>query len=265
VTQGEFAQVMGANPSQMNPRKRPELQAVDTTRLPVDSVLWSEAVEFCRRLSARAEEQAAGRSYRLPTEAEWEYACRAGSMTPYNIGDRLGSADANFKAAGLPMQAQRTMAVGSFRPNAFGLFDMHGNVEEWCSDYYDYGYYRYSPTLDPPGPATGVIRVSRSGSYMDAAEDCRSARRLGRVPDVRNIALGFRVVCETSPSAAAAGAVAAQTPLWLGMRLEAEWNGTWWPAEVMEVRADGQVKIHYVNFGSNWDEVVPRSRLRFPR
>jgi formylglycine-generating enzyme required for sulfatase activity len=147
VTQGQFQQVMGINPSQMNPQKRPELQTIDTTRLPVDSVLWSEAVEFCRRLSARPEEQAAGRVYRLPTEAEWEYACRGGGSTAYNVGQRLGSADANFKVAGLPMQGQRTMIVGAFRPNAFGLFDMHGNVEEWCSDYYDYAYYRYSPVV----------------------------------------------------------------------------------------------------------------------
>ena len=199
VTQGQFQQVMGSNPSQFSAQKRGALLAgVDVLRLPVDSVLWAEAVEFCRRLTARPEEQSAGRSYRLPTEAEWEYACRAGSATPYASGTNLSSSDANFKAPGLNMMLLRTMVVGSYPANDFGLFDMHGNVEEWCGDYYDYGYYRTSPLLDPRGPASGLNRVARGGSYLDAAEECRSARRVGRYPGSRVVVSGFRVACEVA-------------------------------------------------------------------
>jgi formylglycine-generating enzyme required for sulfatase activity len=197
VTQSEFQQVMGANPSQPSAGRRgADAANPDTARLPIESVLWSEAVEFCRRLSERTEERAAGRSYRLPTEAQWEYACRAGSNAAYSIGDRLTSADANFKAAGLTSATLRTMQVGSFPPNRWGLHDMHGNVEEWCLDYYDYGYHRNSPLSDPSGPAAGLNRVSRGGSYLDSAEECRSARRMGRYPGSRAVNCGFRVVCE---------------------------------------------------------------------
>jgi formylglycine-generating enzyme required for sulfatase activity len=197
VTQGQFAQVMGSNPSHFSSQKRGALLAgVDVLRLPVDSVLWSEAAEFCRRLTARPEEQAARRSYRLPTDAEWEYACRAGSTTPYACGASLSISDANFKAPALNSMLLRPMVVGSYPANAFGLFDMHGNVEEWCGDYYDYGYYRTSPQIDPRGPAAGINRVARGGSYLDSAEECRSARRTGRYPGSRVVMSGFRVACD---------------------------------------------------------------------
>jgi formylglycine-generating enzyme required for sulfatase activity len=197
VTQGQFQSVMGSNPSQFTRDARGQaLSGVDTSRLPVDSVLWTEAVNFCQRLSGRVLEHAVGRRYRLPTEAEWEYACRAGTTSDYHTGDRLPSGGANFKSAGLSAMTQRTMVVGSYAPNSLGLFDMHGNIEEWCSDYYDWVYYRSSPRDDPPGPASGFNRVARGGSYLDTADDCRSARRVGRYPGSRVIVSGFRVVCE---------------------------------------------------------------------
>lgn len=191
ITQGQFQQVMGISASLR--QRDATLAPGDVLRLPADSVLWTEAVEFCRRLGERPEEKAAGRRYRLPTEAEWEYACRAGTTTAWNTGNSLTSQDANINSG-----VVRPMVVGSFRPNAWGLCDMHGNVEEWCADYYDYGYYRNSSIFDPTGPTTGLNRVCRGGSYLDTPEDCRSARRVGRYPASRMIVAGFRVACDLS-------------------------------------------------------------------
>jgi formylglycine-generating enzyme required for sulfatase activity len=106
----------------------------------------------------------------LPTEAEWEYACRAGTTTPYAFGDSLSTKQANF-------HADRTCKVGSYAPNAWGLHDMHGNVREWTSDFYDENYYAGSPRKDPPGPATGTRRVLRGGAFNYVATSCRSACR----------------------------------------------------------------------------------------
>jgi formylglycine-generating enzyme required for sulfatase activity len=196
VTQFQYLQVMGTNPSHFTFGRAGGAALsgpVDTTRLPVENVSWVEAVEFCRRLTAQPIEQAAGRSYRLPTEAEWEYACRASTTTAFHSGDRLTAGDANFSSS-----VSRTTTVGSYPPNRWGLFDMHGNVDEWCSDYYDYGYYRSSPAADPTGPPGGINRVIRGGSFLASAEECRSARRTARSPQTRQLTLGFRVVCEMS-------------------------------------------------------------------
>ena len=149
------------------------------------SALWEEAVEFCHKLSARPQEQAAGRSYRLPTEAEWEYACReAGALkTPFHFGAKLGSEQANFDGncpyggADKGPWLHRTTPVGSYKPNAFGLFDMHGNVWEWCQDWYDDNYYSQSPRQDPQGPQNGSYRVLRGGSWFNDGCGCRSAIR----------------------------------------------------------------------------------------
>src|SRR5205807_6024668 len=103
----------------------------------------------------------AGRSYRLPTEAEWEYACRAGTATTYHTGDALSSTQANFDGRPGGSFLNRTTAVGSYKPNAWGLYDMHGNVGEWCADAYDRDYYTNSPRKDPPGPRKGYGRVIR--------------------------------------------------------------------------------------------------------
>jgi formylglycine-generating enzyme required for sulfatase activity len=194
VTQRQFEAVMGHNPAYFNSLKGggPEF--------PVESISWSEAEEFCRRLSRRPAERAAGRSYRLPTEAEWEYACRAGVQMPFTFGATLSSAEANFNGKypyGLVLRGpylERTSKVGSYPPNAFGLFDMHGNVWEWCGDYYDRQYYRNSPNSDPPGPTRGNQRIVRGGSCHQIGKICRSAYRFGIVPTNKDIDVGMRVV-----------------------------------------------------------------------
>ena len=202
VTQAEYQQVMGSNPSYFD-RKR---VGQDTSRFPVEGVTWNDATEFCRRLSELADERAAGRVYRLPTEAEWEYACRAGTQTATSFGDRLDSTQANFdgnypynRAAKGP-QLKRTATVGSYRPNAWGLYDMHGNAQEWCQDWYDDKFYASSSASDPLGPEQGVYRVFRGGSWRSPAVGCRSAYRFRNDPEYRDFSLGFRVARSPSGS-----------------------------------------------------------------
>jgi formylglycine-generating enzyme required for sulfatase activity len=172
---------------------------------PVVNVSWNDAVAFCQWLS-RKEKIA----YRLPTEAEWEYACRAGSTTLYSYGDdpeglvaagNVSDATAREKFSAWSGISGRdghvfTAPVGSFQPNAFGLFDMHGNVWEWCRDWFNEGYYSKSLEKDPTGPPTGSVRVFRGGSWYDAASLCRSAFRYWDVPTYRDYFLGFRVAVD---------------------------------------------------------------------
>jgi formylglycine-generating enzyme required for sulfatase activity len=194
VTQGQYEQVMRTNPARFNAAGGGDLNH------PVERISWDDAMEFCRRLSALPEEKQAGRTYRLPTEAEWEYACRAGTPTPFSFGPALTGAQANFDAnfpAGDSEKARpagRTMPVGSYAANNFGLHDMHGNLWEWCGDWYDGGYYRASPRRDPPGPATGRFRVVRGGAWRNHAATCRAAYRNALVPNNRDPYTGFRVV-----------------------------------------------------------------------
>ncbi len=172
---------------------------------PVVNVSWNDAVAFCQWLS-RKEKIA----YRLPTEAEWEYACRAGSTSLYFFGD---DAEGLATAANVADATARekfsswsgisghdahvfTAPVGSFQPNAFGLFDMHGNAWEWCRDWFGESYYAKSPEKDPTGPPTGTVRVFRGGSWYDAASLCRSAFRYWDVPTYRDYFLGFRVAAD---------------------------------------------------------------------
>jgi len=179
---------------------------------PMENILWKEAVAFCTTLSNLPEEKKAGRRYRLPTEAEWEYACRAGTTTPFAFGKSLSSKQANFNG-NFPYGGgekgpylDKTAKVGSFQPNAWGLHDMHGNVAEWCSDYYDKDYYSKSPKEDPRGPEKGVLstdyddfyRVIRGGCWLDEARGCRSAYRFRAMPHDPYRLIGFRVVCEMS-------------------------------------------------------------------
>ena len=178
VTHEQYERVMGMNPSHL---KEPQL--------PVNTVSWISVVEFCDKLSALPEEKAAGRTYRLPTETEWEYACRAGSTTLYSFGDN--PADLGDHAWFQENSSVTTHPVGEKRPNAWGLYDMHGNVWEWCADWL--GEYTKSPVDDPVGPSTGTDRVTRGGSWDVVATGCRAANRDGRQPVVRNLGLGFRV------------------------------------------------------------------------
>ena len=203
VTQRQYQAVVGENPSWFSAGGdgRDEVREWDTGDFPVECVNWDEAVAFCRALSARPEEEEAGRLYRLPTEAEWEYACRGGSAV-YQVfagGDTLSSARANFdggnpygEAAKGPFLT-RTSKVGTYPPNGFGLYDLHGNVWEWCADWYDAGYYQISPRQDPAGPSTGAQRVIRGGGWNSGGLGCRSARRGWVEPSVRGVPLGFRV------------------------------------------------------------------------
>jgi formylglycine-generating enzyme required for sulfatase activity len=183
VTQAQYEQVMGVNPS--------KYKGADN---PVDTVSWEDAVEFCRRLSELPTEKAAGNVYRLPTEAEWEYACRAGTTTRFSFGDdesELGDY-AWFSGNG----GNTIQPVGSKLPNAWGLYGMHGNVWEWCQDVH--WYYPSGSVTDPSGAASGSHRVHRGGSWRCSAEYCRSARRSRYRPSDRNNYGGFRV--SLSPS-----------------------------------------------------------------
>jgi len=146
VTQREYQNVMGNNPSHYSPGAagKDQVRGLDTDQFPVENVSWDDAVEFCRKLSALAAEQTAGRVYRLPTEAEWEYACRAGTTTPFHVGDKLNGQQANYDGqhpfatnGGGPFLGRPT-EVGSYAPNPFGLRDMHGNVAEWCWNWHEF-------------------------------------------------------------------------------------------------------------------------------
>jgi formylglycine-generating enzyme required for sulfatase activity len=202
VTQAQYRAVMGENPSWFCAAGggKDRVRGLDTDAFPVERVSWADAVRFCERLSARAEEKGAGRTYRLPTEAEWEYACREGgtSSTAFHYGNSLSSTQANFDG-GFPYAAapsrylQRTARVGSYQPNRLGLFDLHGNVWEWCQDWYDKDYYRTSPRQDPQGPPAGSVRVLRGGSWVSSGQSCRSAVRGFYMPDNRHYNIGLRV------------------------------------------------------------------------
>ena len=195
VTQEQYEKVMGKNPSHFTKGKG------GGSSHPVEQVSWEEAVEFCRRLSEKPEEKRLGRMYRLPAEAEWEYACRGGatSSQPFHFGDSLSSAQANFDGHhpyggdSKRQYLKRTTAVGSYTANAFGLFDMHGNVWEWCADWY--GAYASQSLKDPTGPTTGQRRVLRGGSWLNHGHRCRSAHRINHGPGLRFNLIGFRVVC----------------------------------------------------------------------
>jgi formylglycine-generating enzyme required for sulfatase activity len=213
VTQGEYQQVMGVNPSTYTEKQvdasvlqpplseelvksradgRKKVLGKDTSRHPVEIVSWSDCVEFCRRLSAMPAEQAAQRqTYRLPSEAEWEYACRAGTTTRWSCGDDEAQL---LECAWLKENADgMTHAVGQRKPNAWGLYDMHGNVWQWCSDHWTRDYYQLSPLCDPQGPSGGLYRVARGGCHTRDVLHCRSAFRLRIAPSTRNVSNGFRV------------------------------------------------------------------------
>jgi formylglycine-generating enzyme required for sulfatase activity len=207
VTQEEYEEVLGANPSffcATGPGKD-LVKGLDTSRFPVECVSWLYAVGFCKKLSDLPEEKKAGRVYRLPSEAEWEYACRGGAngkdRPPFHFGAALSAKQANFNGnfpygeAAKGPYLRRTTTVGSYPANAFGLMDMHGNVWEWCSDWFSRDYYSRSPGKDPRGPATGSSRVLRGGSWLYRGKSARSANRLSCPPREFDNYIGFRVVC----------------------------------------------------------------------
>ncbi len=152
---------------------------------PIERVSWDDAVGYCRWLSGRT-----GKTYRLPTEAEWEYACRAGSSTAYYWGDSMNDSYCWYGNN----SGGQVHPVGQKSPNAWGLFDMSGNVWEWCSDCYSNSYYSQSPLSNPAGPGSGSYRVIRGGCWDSGPDYCRSARRFGNTPDNRNNNLGFRLL-----------------------------------------------------------------------
>ena len=194
VTQAEYVQVMGYNPSTYFGEKTP-----------VDSVTWNDAAAFCEKLSALE-----GRTYRLPTEAEWEYACKAGSDSRFSFGgdiyqlylhgnyaDSCNTQGNWWLDTGRSDGYDRTAPAGNYPANAFGLFDMHGNLWEFCSDWYREDYYADSPTADPQGPVEPQSsRVLRGGSWHDSHVFCRATFRHGNAPDYTTDDNGFRVVLE---------------------------------------------------------------------
>ena len=161
---------------------------------PVENVSWNDAQEFCRRLSALPAEKAAGRRYRLPTEAEWEYAARAGASEQPGAAEADG--DLNDAAWYAANSRGRPHPVGQKALNAWGLCDMYGNVAEWCADGYAADYYAKSPADDPAGPSAAETRVIRGGSWNQPASACRPAARCSAKPDERSANVGFRVVLE---------------------------------------------------------------------
>jgi formylglycine-generating enzyme required for sulfatase activity len=207
VTQAEYEKLgkieAFANPSHF---KGPDL--------PVEQVTWPQAARFCNARSRLEglkpcynEETGdcdfAANGYRLPTEAEWEYACRAGTDADYSFGNETRKLGDFAWFAG--NSAKKTHAIGQKKPNPWGLFDMHGNVAEWCQDVYDKGYYAGSPDVNPRGPAEGKEYVLRGGSWKSPAEDLRSFSRLGETPGFSDAclardAIGFRCMRRAPPN-----------------------------------------------------------------
>jgi formylglycine-generating enzyme required for sulfatase activity len=200
VTQKEYAALMGTNPSNFK-----------GDNLPVEMVTWYDAVNYC---NARSRSEGltpaytvsgtnvtwnrSATGYRLPTEAEWEYACRAGTTTPFSMGSNITTNQANYDGNN-PYNGNakgtyraKTTAVGSFAPNAWGLYDMHGNVREWCWDWF--GDYGTAAQTDPMGVSSGSNRVFRGGSWFSNGQYLRSAFRYGYTPSYRDIYLGFRLL-----------------------------------------------------------------------
>jgi len=184
VTQKQWTDVMGNNPSHFKD---------GGDNCPVETVSWDDVQEYITRLNEREETD-----FRLPTEAEWESACRAGTTTPFYTGKCLGTDEANYngdyplKGCSKGIYREKTTPVKSFSPNLWGLYDMHGNVLEWCQDWF--GDYPDKPVVDPTGAADGSDRVMRGGYWGNPANWCRSGYRRHITPYRQNQACGFRLV-----------------------------------------------------------------------
>lgn len=205
VTQDDYQAVMGHNPSAFSQggENADKVKDIETDRFPVEMVSWNDAQDFCKTLKGLPGEQ--DRLYRLPTEAEWEFSCRAGTTTATYVGDSLTFESGSF-AGTFPYQSTKKAPfsphpaiVGSYPPNAFGLYDMIGNLCEWCEDTYDYGvnYYANSPIQNPLN-TVGFRRVRRGGCFNAAGQFQRSAARYSEPPIDRNPHYGFRVVAEVA-------------------------------------------------------------------
>ena len=212
VTQSQYQAVMGETPShfaETGPGKD-ELEGVDTTQFPVERVSWNDAMSFCDRLSTMALPSGLSGDYRyvLPSECDWEYACRGGTTTAFCFGDAENGTRVNCRGH-FPCGTEekgpflgRTSMVGDYPPNSLGLFDCHGNVLEWCADF-------FNSNVGAAGPGAGARRVCRGGSWDYYARFCRSAYRIRNNPDNRNISLGFRLaVVRTEPRPAEPSPVA---------------------------------------------------------
>jgi sulfatase modifying factor 1 len=187
VTQGQWKAVMGTEPW------KGEYSVKEGPNYAASHVSWDDAVAYCKKLSEKE-----GKTYRLPTEAEWEYACRAGTQTRWSFGNDekvLGDYAWYYENA-WDIDEKYAHQVGLKKPNAFGLYDMHGNVFEWCNDYFEKDYYKQSPAKDPTGPAFGHDRVLRGGSWDRGTRRARSAIRNWDVADRRGNIRGFRLVRE---------------------------------------------------------------------
>ena len=222
VTQEQYQTVMGSNPS--NFTSAVEGESGTPGKLPVETVSWYDALVFCNKLSIAeglnpvysisgktnpsewgsiptssnstwnaAVMDKSKNGYRLPTEAEWEYACRAGTTTAYNTGDTISDNTGWYR----DNSGSKTHEVGKKSANAWGLYDMQGNVVEWCWDWYDSSYYSSSPANDPTGPVTGSYRVIRSGGWNSYGRFLRSACRNDASPSSRGDYFGFRLACSS--------------------------------------------------------------------
>jgi formylglycine-generating enzyme required for sulfatase activity len=180
VTQHQWELVMRENPSWF----------ADDDMRPVENVTWFQVQEFLNRLTNLSP----GNVFRLPTEAEWEYACRAGTTTAYNVGPLLSPANANIAQSAATAPRGKTMKVGSFPPNAWGFHDTHGNVWEWTAD--EHCPYGVDPAVDPHPHCDSPLKVIRGGSWYFSADSARSALRYTHRPQDRGFSLGFRVVRE---------------------------------------------------------------------
>jgi formylglycine-generating enzyme required for sulfatase activity len=201
VTQEQYQALVGDNPSQFRAGgyKAHAVQGLDTSRFPVENVSWDMATKYCEQLTQRD----GRRTFRLPTEAEWEYACRGGTQTAFYWGDKLNGTQANVNGTG-PFGSdargpykERPTPVGIYEgtyPHPWGLCDMHGNVVQWCADAYEADYSKISTNVDPWNQR-GNERVSRGGSWIRGCRNCRAASRSYGAPSDRTSRLGFRVLC----------------------------------------------------------------------
>ena len=193
VTQSQWQQIMGSE--EMHPEKPSPFRGLNPN-YPVVSVSYLDIERFLKRLN----ELSGQYHFRLPTEAEWEYACRAGTTTPFAFGSRLDDSMANFNAE-IPSEyssigkfLEHPTPVASFAPNPWGLYDMHGNVWEWVSDWH--ASYSMKELTDPKGPNSGKEKIIRGGSWYFGAENAKSSYRKTHAPDLWGFSIGFRIVCE---------------------------------------------------------------------